>query len=69
MEHVNNYKEAERLYLLAEQPDLCIRMYKRNSQWENMVRLVSRYRREQLQDTHIFIGQKLEQEGNMKNAE
>jgi len=46
LEHMNNYKEAERLYLLAEQAELAIRMYKQNNQWDNMVRLVSRYRRE-----------------------
>lgn len=34
-----------------------------------MIRLVSRYRREQLHDSHMLIGQKLEAEGNLKQAE
>lgn len=44
-------------------------MYKKNGQWENMIRLVSRYRREQLHESHMLIGTKLEGEGNLKQAE
>lgn len=40
------YKDAERLYITAEQFDYAIRMYKRVQQWDNMIRLVSRHRRD-----------------------
>lgn len=68
-EEQGSFKEAEKLYLTVEEPDLAINMYKKVSQWDNMIRLVSRFKKNLLKDTHLFIGQKLEREGNYKQAE
>lgn len=34
-----------------------------------MIRLVAKFRKELLKDTHLSIAQKYEHEGNLKNAE
>jgi len=64
-----SYKEAEKLYMTVEEPDLAINMYKKAAQWDHMVRLVSKHKKNLLKDTHLFIAQKLEREGNHKQAE
>ena len=68
-EEQGSYKEAEKLYLTVEEPDLAINMYKKAAQWDHMVRLVSKFKKNLLKDTHLFIAQKLEREGNHKQAE
>ena len=57
------FKEAEKCFLTVEEPDLAIAMYKKASQYDNMIRLVSKYRKTHLKDTHLSIAQKLESEG------
>ena len=44
-------------------------MYKKAGQYDNMIRLVSKFRKNLLRDTHLSIAQKLEREGNFKQAE
>ena len=68
-EEQGSYKEAEKLYLTIEEPDYAINMYKKASQWDNMIRLVSKYKKNLLKDTHLFIAQKLERESNYKQSE
>jgi intraflagellar transport protein 172 len=63
------YKEAERLFLTVEEPDLAITMYKKAGQFDNMIRLVGKYRKNLLKETHLNIAQKLENDGNLKMAE
>lgn len=62
-------KEAEQLYLTVNQPDYAIEMYKKIEQYDNMIRLVSRYRREFLKKTHEQIAVRYENAGNYKQAE
>ena len=47
--------EAERLYLIMEEPDLAISMYKRSKRYEPMVRLVATYHPDLLTDTHLHL--------------
>lgn len=63
-EEKNLLKEAERLYTTVKEYDLAINMYKKIQQYDNMIRLVSKYRKELLKDTHLSIAQKYEHEGN-----
>ena len=69
LEEQNLYKDAERLYLTVDEPDLAINMYKKAQQYDHMIRLVSKFRPDLLKDTHLNIAQKLENEGNLKGAE
>ena len=64
-----HYKEAERLFMEIQEPDLAINMYKKAGQYDNMIRLVSKFRKNLLRDTHLSIAQKLEREGTFKQAE
>ena len=65
----SHYKEAERLFMEIQEPDLAITMYKKAGQYDNMIRLVAKYRKNHLRETHLSIAQKLEREGNFKQAE
>ena len=44
-------------------------MYKKCGQYDNMIRLVSKFRSNLLKDTHLNVAQKLHKEGNFKLAE
>lgn len=57
------------MYLTANEPDLAINMYKNAEQFDHMVRLVAKYRKDLLKDTHIHLAQQLETSGNLKQAE
>eukprot|EP00357_Protocruzia_adherens_P015873 CAMPEP_0115035232 /NCGR_PEP_ID=MMETSP0216-20121206/41287_1 /TAXON_ID=223996 /ORGANISM="Protocruzia adherens, Strain Boccale" /LENGTH=1713 /DNA_ID=CAMNT_0002414595 /DNA_START=1 /DNA_END=5142 /DNA_ORIENTATION=+ len=65
----NKLKQAEKLYLTVNEPDLAINMYKKKKQYDHMIRLVMKYRRELLVDTHLHLAKQLEAEGNFKVAE
>lgn len=45
------------MYLTVDEPDLAINMYKKAEQYDHMIRLVAKYRRELLRDTYIYLGQ------------
>mmetsp|Transcript_6208 Transcript_6208/g.19575 ORF Transcript_6208/g.19575 Transcript_6208/m.19575 type:complete len:1014 (+) Transcript_6208:647-3688(+) len=62
-------KEAEKLYLTINEPDLAINMYKKQRKYDAMVRLVERHRQELLKETHQYLAQHLESEGDLRNAE
>ncbi|RHY72165.1 hypothetical protein DYB30_002007 [Aphanomyces astaci] len=62
-------KEAEKLFLTVNEPDLAINMYKNHKNYEQMIRLVTKYRKDLLKDTHLYLAQQLEHEGNFKEAE
>ena len=65
----SHYKEAERLFVEIQEPELAINMYKKAGQYDNMIRLVAKHRKSHLRETHLSIAQKLEREGNFKQAE
>lgn len=57
------------MYIIVQEYDLAIAMYKKCGQYDNMIRLVSKYRSNLLKDTHLNVAQKLHKEGNFKLAE
>ena len=40
LEEQGRFKEAEKLYISVQEPDLAISMYKKQRQYDNMIRLV-----------------------------
>ena len=68
-EKLGRTKEAEKLYLMANEPDRAITMYKNLKQYDNMIRLVSQYRKDYLKKTHKMIASYLESDKNLKQAE
>uniref|UniRef100_A0A8D0H0A4 Uncharacterized protein n=1 Tax=Sphenodon punctatus TaxID=8508 RepID=A0A8D0H0A4_SPHPU len=56
MEQQGKYKEAERLYITVDEPDLAITMYKKCKMYEEMIRLVAKYHKDLLSDTHLHLG-------------
>ena len=56
------------MYLIVEEYDLAIAMYKKCGQYDNMIRLVSKYRSNLLKETHLAVAQKLHKDGNFKSA-
>eukprot|EP00668_Euglena_longa_P000083 GGOE01000099.1.p1 GENE.GGOE01000099.1~~GGOE01000099.1.p1 ORF type:complete len:1743 (+),score=650.33 GGOE01000099.1:779-5230(+) len=69
LELAAKYKDAEKLYLKVNEPDLAIHMYKKSRKFDDMIRLVTVYRKELLQKTHQTLAAQMEREGNMKTAE
>ncbi|CAI2386632.1 unnamed protein product [Moneuplotes crassus] len=68
-EKEGRYKDSEKMYITANEPDLAINMYKNAKLYDQMIRLVSKYRKELLKDTHIHLAQECETDGNHKQAE
>lgn len=55
LEEQARYKEAERLYVTVDEPDLAITMYKKLKQYDHMIRLVKQFHPDLLFDTHIHL--------------
>lgn len=68
-ERDGRYKDAERMYVTASEPDLAINMYKNAKLYDQMIRLVAKYRKDLLKDTHIHLAQECETDANHKQAE
>mmetsp|Transcript_11730 Transcript_11730/g.22317 ORF Transcript_11730/g.22317 Transcript_11730/m.22317 type:complete len:1744 (-) Transcript_11730:31-5262(-) len=69
MESQGKFKDAERLYLTVSEPDLAISMYKKNRHYDDMIRLVTQWRKELLTETNIHLATQFQEEGNFKLAE
>ncbi|XP_066234732.1 intraflagellar transport protein 172 homolog isoform X2 [Saccopteryx leptura] len=69
MEKQGKYREAERLYVTVEEPDLAITMFKKHKLYDDMIRLVGKYHPDLLSDTHLHLGKELEAEGRLQEAE
>uniref|UniRef100_A0A8C8SPN1 Intraflagellar transport protein 172 homolog n=1 Tax=Pelusios castaneus TaxID=367368 RepID=A0A8C8SPN1_9SAUR len=69
MEKQGKYREAERLYITVEEPDLAITMYKKCKMYDEMILLVAKYHKDLLSDTHLHLGKELETEGRLQEAE
>jgi intraflagellar transport protein 172 len=63
------YKEAEKLYIYANEPDLAITMYKNLRNFEEMVKLVEIHMPDYLSATLTMIAQLCEEENSFKIAE
>ncbi len=66
MEREGDLRLAERLYLIIDEADLAINMYKKARQYDNMVRLVKSHRPDLLKETYLHLAQQQEMEGNLK---
>jgi intraflagellar transport protein 172 len=69
LEKQGKLNEAEQLYIIVQEFDLAINMYKKKEEFEQMLRLVSKYRKELLNDTLKIIAEHYEIKGNLKKAE
>lgn len=69
LEAQGKFKEAEKLYVTVKEADLAINMYKKARKFDAMVRLVATHRKELLKETHQYLAQQLELEGNFREAE
>ncbi|XP_012868986.1 PREDICTED: intraflagellar transport protein 172 homolog [Dipodomys ordii] len=69
MEKQGKYREAERLYVTVEEPDLAISMFKKHKLYDDMIRLVGKHHPDLLSDTHLHLGKELEAEGRLQEAE
>ena len=69
MEKAQKLTEASRLYLSINKPDHAIAMYKKHRKFAVMISLVEKYRKELLGETHKYLAQQMEMEGNLKEAE
>jgi intraflagellar transport protein 172 len=68
-EGLDKLKQAEKLYLTINQPDLAINMYRKAKKYDAMMQLVAKHREELLKETHLHLAQELEMEDNFKLAE
>lgn len=66
---VGKIEEAEKVFLLVKEPDMAINMYKNRRDYDSMIRLVTVYHNDLLEETHVFLAKGLESEGNYKQAE
>nr|CAD7394029.1 unnamed protein product [Timema cristinae] len=62
-------REAEKLYLAVSEPDMAISMYKKHSQYDQMMRLVSQHHADLVQITHLHLAQELEASSDWGGAE
>ncbi|KAK4876609.1 hypothetical protein RN001_009115 [Aquatica leii] len=69
LEEAGKFRDAEKLYLSVDAPDMAIAMYKRVDQYDNMIRLVERFHPDLVQTTHLHLGQQLESQGKHRSAE
>ncbi|XP_041357336.1 intraflagellar transport protein 172 homolog isoform X2 [Gigantopelta aegis] len=69
LEEEGKFREAEKLYVAVEEPDLAITMYKKQRHYNDMIRLVKLYHKDLLGDTHQLLATELETEGNLRQAE
>lgn len=69
LEDEKKLRDAEKVLLTINEPDLAITMYKRLEQYDSMIRLVEQYHRDRVDDTHLNLAKELEAKGKFKTAE
>ncbi|EFC47925.1 hypothetical protein NAEGRDRAFT_63764 [Naegleria gruberi] len=69
LEKKQRFKEAEKLFIKADETDLAINMYAKNHMFDDMVRLVSKYNPIHLKQAQLKIAEQLESEGHLRQAE
>lgn len=55
LESQGKYREAEKLYVAVDEPDLAITMYKKLKMYSDMIRLVKQFHKDLVLDTHIHL--------------
>lgn len=69
LEEDKKIRDAEKVLLTINEPDLAIAMYKRLEQYESMIRLVEQYHHDLVESTHLHLAKQLETKGKYKTAE
>ncbi|XP_034482499.1 intraflagellar transport protein 172 homolog [Drosophila innubila] len=69
LEEQGKYRDAEKVLIAVNEPDLAIAMYKRRELYDSMIRLVEKYHKDLLDSTHLHLARQLESRGKFKNAE
>ncbi|XP_055910125.1 intraflagellar transport protein 172 homolog [Eupeodes corollae] len=69
LEEQGKYRDAEKVLLAVNEPDLAIAMYKRHELYDSMIRLVEKFHKELVDSTHLHLARQLETKGKFKNAE
>ena len=68
-EQEGNLQDAENMYLAINEPKWAISMYKKQRQFKKMIDLVAKFFPEQLNESHVYVGQQLKSAGDFKEAE
>ncbi|XP_043070065.1 intraflagellar transport protein 172 homolog [Drosophila bipectinata] len=69
LEEQGKYRDAEKVLIAVNEPDLAIAMYKRRELYDSMIRLVEKHHKDLLDSTHLHLARQLESRGKLKNAE
>lgn len=69
LEEEKKLRDAEKVFLTINEPDLAIAMYKRVEQYDSMIRLVEQYHHDLVESTHLHLAKELEVKGKFKSAE
>lgn len=69
LEAEGKYKDCEKILISVGEPDTAISMYKRLEHYDAMIRLVERFHRDLLDNTHQHLARQLEGRGKYKTAE
>ena len=68
LEEEGKLKEAERLYLIIEEADMAISMYKRAKRYEAMVKLVATHHPDLLTETHLHLAKVRPDHSHLQHA-
>ena len=69
LEGARKLRDAEKMFITVKEYDLAINMYKKKGLFDQMIRLVSIYRKDLLKETHQHLAHQLESGGSFKEAE
>lgn len=69
LEEEKKLRDAEKVLLTINEPDLAISMYTRLEQYDSMIRLVEQYHHDMVESTHMRLAKQLETKGKFKTAE
>lgn len=69
LEEEKKLRDAEKVLLTINEPDLAISMYKNLEQYDSMIRLVEKYHPDLVESTHLHLAKQLESKGKYKAAE
>lgn len=69
LEEEKKLRDAEKVLLTINEPDLAIAMYTRLEQYDSMIRLVEQYHHDMVESTHLRLAKQLETRGKYKTAE
>lgn len=69
LEEEKKLRDAEKVYLTINEPDLAIAMYKKLEQYDSMIRLVEQFHSDLVETTHLHLAKQLESKAKYKAAE